>query len=55
MEQALRTLYTGRMLYRPREVPGGQATVRALIKRGLVERQGSFLIVTDAGREVVSR
>ena len=37
------------------DLPGGHSTERALIKRGLVERDGSRLILTMAGRREVQR
>lgn len=50
MRRALRELGAVRLMRRPREVPGGQSTVRALIKRGLCERQGSYVALTERGR-----
>jgi hypothetical protein len=47
---ALRQLYTGRfLLWRPIDVPGGRRTVAALVARGLIERNGGYINITDAG------
>lgn len=51
MRRALRELSEVRLLRRPREVPGGQSTVRALIKRGLCEREGSYVRLTPQGHQ----
>lgn len=55
MRHALTRLGHERMVHRPHEVPGGQSTVRALIKRGLVERDGQWVRLTSAGRGLVER
>jgi hypothetical protein len=57
MRRALRYIYSGKfLLFRPRDVPGGQATIRALLKRGMVERDGSgFVRITPAGISEVER
>lgn len=57
MRRALRSMHGGRfLLFRPRDVPGGQSTIRALLKRGLVERDGSgFVRITPAGIHEVER
>jgi hypothetical protein len=45
-----------RLMRRPHEVPGGQSTVHALIKRGLCERDGSYVRLTEQGhRELEQR
>jgi len=53
METALRLLYAGRRLtWRPTDIPGGAATTRALLKRGLVERcdgPANHICITEAG------
>lgn len=55
MRHALARLGHERMVHRPHEIPGGQSTVRALIKRGLAERDGQWVRLTPAGRERVGR
>jgi predicted phage gp36 major capsid-like protein len=52
MRQALRHLYSGRrLLWRPPDVPGGAPTVRALVKRELLEQSGGYLALTDRGAQ----
>jgi hypothetical protein len=36
-------------------VPGGQSTARALILRGLAERDGNYVRLTPAGHEEARR
>lgn len=55
MRSALAALTRDKFLHRPPDVPGGAATVRALIKRGLAEREGSWVRLTAKGRERVGR
>jgi hypothetical protein len=57
MRRALRYMHSGKfLLFRPRDVPGGQSTIRALIKRGMLERDPSgFVRITPAGVQEVER
>ena len=55
MRRALRALDHSRLVHRPRELPGGQSTCRALIKRGLAEQDGSWVRLTDLGRQLLER
>jgi hypothetical protein len=55
MQRALAVLGRATLLHRPREVPGGATTVHALVKRGLVMRDGQWVRLTPAGRELVDR
>lgn len=57
MRRALRYVHSGKfLLFRPRDVPGGQSTIRALIKRGMLERDPSgFVRITPAGVQEVER
>lgn len=52
MRAALRLLATGNR-WRPPDIAGGQSTIRALVKRGLAERDNGRVRITDAGREVL--
>jgi hypothetical protein len=55
MRTALAALTRDKFLHRPHELPGGQSTVRALVKRGLAERNGQWVRLTPAGREQADR
>jgi hypothetical protein len=57
MRHALRTMRSGRyLLFRPADVPGGYSTIRALVRRGLVEPDNSgHYRITGAGRAEVER
>jgi hypothetical protein len=55
MRLALRSMANARLAHRPPDVPGGTATVRALIKRGLAAQQGSYVHLTERGREEAHR
>lgn len=55
MRRALRELASVRLLRRPHEVPGGHATARALIKRGLCERDGSYVRLTEQGHQELEK
>lgn len=55
MRQALHSLASARLVHRPHEVPGGQSTARALILRGLAERDGNYVRLTAAGHEEAHR
>jgi hypothetical protein len=55
MQQALASLASARLVHRPHELPGGQSTARALITRGLAERDGQWVRLTPAGRQEAHR
>lgn len=48
---SLRVLDSGRyLMFRPQDVPGGERTIRALVVRGLMERDPSGHVrITTAG------
>jgi hypothetical protein len=55
MRLALRSMAQTRLAHRTPDVPGGASTVRALIKRGLAAQQGSYVHLTERGREEAHR